>query len=111
VVLLGSNGDTLHGRTVSWASTNANIALVRQGSVFGTGTGTATIVARSENKMATAIMSVRPCGTLVAVRAAPTRSAAVTLRAESRAPARPDFPGAQHFVRVHDDVLRDGTRW
>jgi uncharacterized protein YjdB len=57
--LKDAGGNVLSGRTVTWGSSNTNVATVSaSGLVTGVGAGTATITATSENKSGTATITV-----------------------------------------------------
>jgi hypothetical protein len=65
VVLHDANGGSLSGRTVSWSTNDGSIATVTaSGLVAGTDTGTATITASSEGKVASATVRVRKKGSV-----------------------------------------------
>jgi uncharacterized protein YjdB len=59
--LKDANSNTLTGRSVTWQSSNTNIATVNaSGVVTGVGVGTATITATSEGKSGTSALTVNP---------------------------------------------------
>ena len=64
-VLRDGNGGSVSGRPISWSTEDGNIATVTPtGLVAGTDTGTATITASSEGKVASATVRVRKKGSV-----------------------------------------------
>jgi uncharacterized protein YjdB len=81
--LKDANGNTLTGRTVTWQSSNTNVATVNAtGVVTGKGTGTAIVTATSEGKPGTTTVNVTlaPVSTVDVTPAAPTVQVNATLQ-------------------------------
>ena len=77
-----ASGAALSGRTVSWSSSNANIASVdNSGTVTGLVAGNATITASSEGKSATTAITVKAEAPAVAVATVSIASAPDTIEA------------------------------
>ena len=75
-------GNALAGRTISWSSSNANIASVdNSGLVTGVAAGNATITASSEGKSASAAVTVKAEAPAVAVASVSIASAPDTIEA------------------------------
>ena len=79
-----ASGGALAGRTVSWSSSNANVASVdNSGTVTGVAAGNATITASSEGKSATAAITVKADAPAVAVATVSITAAPDTIEAWS----------------------------
>jgi len=77
-----ASGNALAGRSVSWSSSNANIAFVdNNGTVSGIAAGNATITASSEGKSATAAITVKADAPAVAVASVSIAAAPDTIEA------------------------------
>jgi len=77
-----ASGNALAGRSVSWSSSNANIASVdNNGTVSGVAAGNATITASSEGKSATAAITVKADAPAVAVASVSIAAAPDTIEA------------------------------
>jgi alpha-tubulin suppressor-like RCC1 family protein len=100
-------GNALSGRTVSWSSSNANIASVdNNGMVTGVATGNTTITAWSEGKSATAAITVKADAPPVAVASVSIAAAPDTIEAWD--------PATMHALTrdAKDSLLTDrAIRW
>jgi alpha-tubulin suppressor-like RCC1 family protein len=77
-----ASGNALSGRSISWTSSNANIASVDgTGMVTGVAAGSATITAASEGKSASASITVKPDAPVVSVASVSVAAAPDTVEA------------------------------